>query len=522
MRRFSLILFFLSITFGNSLCRYLIITNEKFVDALKPLRDWKWKKGMGAEIFSVPANCSRESIKAIVRRIKPEYLLLGGDKTYLPPGDSFYPFNQLLLGDNFYGDIEGDYRAEVAVGRLPFSTLKECSTMVRKIITYERFPPRDDTLWYRSGALVFLWDYGGRPANPIYTEEFPYDAEMMGRRYRTLDTIFNDTLFGHKGYDDFRDIIKALNRGVGMVLYRGHAAENWAYPFTVEPESESLKNNSKLPIIISGSCYTIFKGINPVGERWLRVSGGDSLKGAVAFFGTQLGGLFGRWRGRFVRTFLKSVFAEDFLILGKAFLRGKDSIASQPISESNEIFYREWSLLGDPEMNIWTEVPKILSVSYQHLSNNQFLVLVRDRTTGRPVKEALVCLTSPLASDFYYVGYTNSGGEIKFTLNEIPSGGILVTVTKPNYLPYESPFLTICSNPIRDETTITYQINKKGYVRLRVYDITGRLVSRLFEGVKEAGFYQLKWNGKNLPVGIYFLSFSTSNFSTTKKIILTK
>ncbi|MEO0115942.1 MAG: C25 family cysteine peptidase [candidate division WOR-3 bacterium] len=518
----KIVLFFLfSLAFSDSLYQYLIITNEKFVPALELLKEWKTKKGMRAKIIAVPSGYPRDSIKEIVRRIRPEYLLLVGDKNYLPPGDSFYPFSQLLLGDNFYGDLEGDYRAEIPVGRFPCSTPGECSTMVRKVLIYERFPPRDDTLWYKRGALVFMWDYGGRPNNPIYSAEFPYDDSLMRLRYSQIDTIFNDTLFGHSGYDDAEDIISALNRGIGILLYRGHAEGNWVYPFTVEPEDEKLANGSKLPIIISGSCYTIFKGENPVGERWLKVKGkDDSLKGAVAFFGTQLGGLFGRWRGRFVRTFLKAIFAEDSLILGKAFLRAKDSLASKPVSDSNEIFYREWSLLGDPALSIWTKVPKTLLVSYQDLPNNEFLVRVRDGRTGRPLPGALVCLTAQRDSSFYHTGYTNSGGVIKFSLNANSSLGILVTVTFPNYLPYESPFYSICGNLFQDETTVTYLLPKKGFVLLRVYDINGRLVKKLEEGVKEAGFYELRLRRENLAKGIYFVSLSTPYFSEVKKVII--
>lgn len=512
---------FFSFAFSDSLCRYLITTNEKFAPALEALKEWKTKKGIRAKIITVPSGYPRDSIKEIVRRIRPEYLLLAGDKNYLPPGDSFYPFFQLLLGDNFYGDLEGDYRAEIPVGRFPCSTIGECSTMVKKVLTYERFPPKGDTLWYKSGALVFMWDYGGRPANPIYSKEFPYNDSLMRLRYSRIDTIFNDTLFGHPGYDDAEDIISALNTGVGFLLYRGHAAGNWGYPFTLQPEDEKLANAYKLPIIISGSCYTIFKGENPVGERWLKVKGkNDSPKGAIAFMGTQLGGLFGRWRGRFVRTFLKAVFAEDSLILGKAFLRGKDSLTSKPHSDSNEIFYREWSLLGDPALSIWTKVPKPLSVFYQHLPNNEFLVRVRDGITGRPLTGALVCLTAQKDTDFYYTGHTNNGGIIRFSLNANSGPGILLTVTSPNYLPYESPFYTICGNIFQDETSLTYLMPQNGFVSLRVYDISGRLVKKLDEGLKETGSYQLRLERKDLAKGIYFVSLSTPYFSEVKKVII--
>ncbi len=520
----KLFLFFLfPIFLWANPCRYLIIANEDFVPFLLPLKEWKTKKGVKAEIFPISYGLSRDSIKRIVLSVRPEYLLLVGDKEYIPPGDSFYPFGQLLLSDNFYGDLEGDYQMEIPVGRFPCRNVEECRTMVRKVLAYERFPFRRDTSWYKSGSLVFMWDPGGRPANPIYTAEFPYDAEMMGRRYSKIDTIFNDTLFGHQTYDDAEDIIFALNEGRGMLLYRGHAGGNWGYPFTIEPEDEKLRNGAKLPIIISGSCYTIFKGINPVGERWLKAkSENDSLKGAVVFFGTQLSGQFGYWRGRFVRTLLKKVFADETLVLGKAFLLAKDSILAKPVSDSNEYFYKEWSLLGDPELNLWTKVPKPLLVSTKFL-DKKFVVSVRDSIELKPIRDALVCLTAFSSPDFYKYGYTDARGEIKFSIDSIGEREIIVTVTAPNYFPYETSLLAqTIPNPSRGEVVILYSLPQNGKVSLRVYDVTGRLVGELEEGIRERGSYRTIWNGKNFPLGIYFLRLTTPNFFYTQKAVLAR
>jgi hypothetical protein len=57
-------------------------------------------------------------------------------------------------------------------------------------------------------------------------------------------------------------------------------------------------------------------------------------------------------------------------------------------------------------------------------------------------------------------------------------------------------------------------------VSLNVYDITGRLVETLVDEWQEAGAYQVEWDGKGRASGIYFVRFSTNNFTTTKKMIL--
>jgi outer membrane protein assembly factor BamB len=76
-------------------------------------------------------------------------------------------------------------------------------------------------------------------------------------------------------------------------------------------------------------------------------------------------------------------------------------------------------------------------------------------------------------------------------------------------------------------TIIPYSLSKPGKVTLKIYDLTGRLVKTLVEGEKEAGFYSINWNsrdlhGNNLASGVYFYHLKSSDFTATKKLILIK
>jgi flagellar hook assembly protein FlgD len=59
-------------------------------------------------------------------------------------------------------------------------------------------------------------------------------------------------------------------------------------------------------------------------------------------------------------------------------------------------------------------------------------------------------------------------------------------------------------------------------VELVIYDITGRLVEIIVDEKKEAGVYQVEWDGKDQPSGIYFYRLQSGDFTTTKKLILLK
>ncbi len=77
-------------------------------------------------------------------------------------------------------------------------------------------------------------------------------------------------------------------------------------------------------------------------------------------------------------------------------------------------------------------------------------------------------------------------------------------------------------NPFNPSTTISYSIPEEAKVNIEIYDMLGRRVTTLFDGVKTAGKYQTTWNADNCASGIYFYKLTTKNFNRTKKLILMK
>ncbi len=85
-------------------------------------------------------------------------------------------------------------------------------------------------------------------------------------------------------------------------------------------------------------------------------------------------------------------------------------------------------------------------------------------------------------------------------------------------------------NPFNPSTTINYQIpDDVGSVRfsLNVYDIRGRQVRTLDEGMKGAGTYSVFWDGtdsrgRQVSSGVYFYRFVSSEYNATRKMIMLK
>jgi len=82
-------------------------------------------------------------------------------------------------------------------------------------------------------------------------------------------------------------------------------------------------------------------------------------------------------------------------------------------------------------------------------------------------------------------------------------------------------------NPFNPETTIRFDVPSQSKVSLIVYDILGKKVAELTDNEFNAGYYQLRWNGRNsngqiVPAGVYFYRIQTDNFTQTNKMILLK
>jgi hypothetical protein len=81
-------------------------------------------------------------------------------------------------------------------------------------------------------------------------------------------------------------------------------------------------------------------------------------------------------------------------------------------------------------------------------------------------------------------------------------------------------------NPFNPVTTITYGIDRRASVTLRIYDVSGRLVRTLVNEMQEPGNrYTVTWDGRNgfgrnVSSGIYFCRLTTGTRTSTRKMVL--
>jgi hypothetical protein len=122
---------------------------------------------------------------------------------------------------------------------------------------------------------------------------------------------------------------------------------------------------------------------------------------------------------------------------------------------------------------------------------------------------------------FDYLGY------LFVTVNSCPDTLLTVAVS-PSVLDADNHSaslpekfdLTAFPNPFNPLTTLTLSVPQRTPLTLRLYDITGRVVRTLYDGVCEAGVQRLTVDGSTLPSGVYFVRLQTSTVTLTRKIML--
>ncbi len=98
------------------------------------------------------------------------------------------------------------------------------------------------------------------------------------------------------------------------------------------------------------------------------------------------------------------------------------------------------------------------------------------------------------------------------------TGGVEETQDLPEAFTLTQNYL----NPLNPKTTISYAVPHVSHVRIAVYDLLGREIALLVNGVKKPGIHTVELNAANLSSGIYFCHMQAGDITVSKKLLLTK
>lgn len=178
---------------------------------------------------------------------------------------------------------------------------------------------------------------------------------------------------------------------------------------------------------------------------------------------------------------------------------------------------------------IWSPVPNTQSYHLQVSSASDFSTIVYD---VKLVDTSHVALDTLDASTRYYwhVSAVNAGGEGAFsgTATFVTGTRVTVPAVTPVDPPKEFALRQNYPNPFNPSTTISYDIPKPATVNVTIYDVLGRAVVTLADGIQSANHYSVQWNASGVSSGMYFLRIQARStdgqgeFTAVKKLMLMK
>jgi hypothetical protein len=473
-------------------------------------------------------------------------------------------------GDGIYGEYledSADVFPEIYVGRLLARDTTQAKAVVGKILAYEANPGNGDPSYLTRSLLSCAdqmrdWD-GAQGQHAIIAGRFPADfvLDLDNQSENPLGSLPDPaypegeafvtsfgsgwgwaTLINHGRADGF--ILRAANLNEWPKSYvwsTGHNGDGHGH-------LNLLAANSTPGIVLSVACALggfdmdgpLFNGFYgpTICENLIQKPDG----GAVAMIA------YSRW----------GWVASSYKIVDKFF----DYIfdpgvppqigVSFALAKCNYPYYRDQNfglnLYGDPAMQPWTALPRNMDVDFpEQVPANSGSVTFMVMQDGVPLAGALV--TAAYADTVFFAAETDGSGVAVWESGPERLGGYSITVSKTGFLPAQgkliAPIVTDVfdenqtddtrvytlaqnhPNPFNVATIIEFSVPTMQDVRLDVYNILGRRVATLVDGLLSPGQHSVEFaarseDGAPLASGVYFYRLQAGTKAEIKKMLLLK
>lgn len=577
---------------------YLIVTRGDFVEAFSELVQWKTAKGLNVEVALISdiiaGNSGRDDAEKLrnylISRYNNglKYVLLGGDETVVPIRYAYHansstqpPLDLMNICDLYYGDVNGnwdadgdgvygepsqdqpDLYAELLVGRLPFRNATQVESYVNKLIAYEQNPGAGDYDYLNRALFISadqMRDYQGVGQHSLLAGSYP--SHVTSDISDVVEAPTGDA--ANPATPLAPSAIQTMSQGWGMMtllihgvsdgwVLRSHEYNEWPKQFLFTAAGTdgdhgflpNLASNGKPGVIYSIGCDNAafdmdappFGVTNPcVAESFLAKANG----GAVCFVGySRWGWVASSWK-------LEEAFID--------YVYNTNNNGAEAVRYSKTLFpyYRDLcyglNYFGDPEMDIWTNIPQELQITRNKIKQTGEIVIAVEVSDGSSaVADAMVTITKNgeiigqelSASD----GYANIA--VDFTLAD----EFVVIVYKDGYavesavlapeivldaddetgstLPEAFALYQNFPNPFNPVTTLRFDVPTSTRVVVEVYNVLGQLINVIADNYVGPGSHEVQWSGvdfagRAVSSGVYFARMSSPGFSHAIKMSLLK
>lgn len=168
---------------------------------------------------------------------------------------------------------------------------------------------------------------------------------------------------------------------------------------------------------------------------------------------------------------------------------------------------------------------------FELLSNKRITIKVINGANGQPLyQNTYTGYVAAALAGMYDVdgdGYTellitlyNSAYRVKLII--LSTTSTYVGIKEENTLPTDYKLEQNYPNPFNPTTKIDFYIAKNGYVKLVIYDISGREIETLVNEYRNAGSYSETFSSDKLSSGTYFYQLIIDGIAETKKMMTVK
>jgi hypothetical protein len=331
-----------------------------------------------------------------------EYVILGGDADPNNPTDRIVPHRGFasmddddIPSDMYYSCLDGNWNedgdllwgeqgetdlyAEVAVGRLCVDNATEITNFTNKLKFYQDYPVVADI----KKVLMVGEELNNNPPTygDTYKEEIALGSSNHGFTTTGVPTDFQiSRLYDTQGGWDKYDVFQKFNTtGINLLNHLGHSSVTYNMRMeTTDLTTSNFTNNGTTRGFVIGYSQGCYNGSFDNRDDWGGYSTTDCFAEKITTIGTAEVAAVANSRygwyspgntnstSQYVdRQFFDAIFGEDITVIGFVNSDSKEDNASYFTNDA----YMKWvvyetNLFGDPSMDIWTDTPTDITVTY--------------------------------------------------------------------------------------------------------------------------------------------------------------
>ena len=460
---------------------YVIVTNDALAPTFQTLADWKTQCGLPAVVrtlsfirqqYPVAAD-DPERIRLFLRdaytRWGTRWVLLGGDTDVIPPrlAHNVLVDGDIIPSDLYYSCLDGNWNAdgdstwadgfanaddpgddadllpEMWVGRAPAVTVADAQRFVQKTLSYERTPVSDQM----NNVLFFAQVLTPQPWHLGQTVQLDGAQFVEQDILPTLDTV--PWVHGVRMYQNYTDsrwrpgalpetkaaVDDSLQRGYNIAVHIGHGYREvmaCGDDNLTSNDANALANGARLTNFYAIDCTSNAIDYSSIGEALMRAPNG----GAVTNIGsTSLD--FPTVGRTYQKEFFQLLYEDSVTAIGEAEGRQKLPFVGRSYYDGfDRICQLELLLLGDPELRVFTNTPRELTVTAPStVAADDSTLTIGVAVLGVPLENARV--TAWMPNHEYRTGLTDGTGTLVLPFHPDSVGPVTLTVTAFNARPWQ-------------------------------------------------------------------------------------